>query len=114
MGTVTSLATVTVRAQIAGNLQEVGFEEGQIVKAGDFLAQIDPRPYQAALAQAQAQLAKDTALHAQAQANLARFVTLENRISIAAQQLDDQKFWWLRIKPQWRAIRRRSTRRRST
>jgi membrane fusion protein, multidrug efflux system len=92
LGTVTSLATVTVRTQIAGNLQQVGFEEGQIVKAGDFLAQIDARPYQATLAQAQAQLAKDTSLHAQAQADLARFVTLGKQDSIATQQVDDQKF----------------------
>jgi membrane fusion protein, multidrug efflux system len=92
LGTVTSLATVTVRTQIAGNLQQIGFEEGQIVKAGDFLAQIDARPYQATLAQAQAQLAKDTSLHAQAQADLARFVTLGKQDSIATQQIDDQKF----------------------
>ncbi len=92
LGTVTSLATVTVRTQIAGNLQQIGFEEGQIVKAGDFLAQIDARPYQATLAQAQAQLAKDTSLHAQAQADLARFVTLGKQDSIATQQVDDQKF----------------------
>ena len=59
LGTVTPFETVTVRTQIAGKLQEVGFTEGQIVKKGDFLAQIDPRPYEAALAQAQGQLAKD-------------------------------------------------------
>ena len=92
LGTVTSLATVTVRTQIAGNLQQIGFQEGQIVKAGDFLAQIDSRPYQATLAQAQGQLAKDTALHAQAQADLARFVVLGKQDSIATQQIDDQKF----------------------
>jgi multidrug efflux system membrane fusion protein len=92
LGTVTSLATVTVRTQIAGNLQQVGFEEGQIVKAGDFLAQIDSRPYQATLAQAQAQLAKDTALHAQAEADYARYQTLGKQDSIATQQIDDQKF----------------------
>jgi multidrug efflux system membrane fusion protein len=92
LGTVTSLATVTVRTQIAGNLQQIGFEEGQIVKAGDFLAQIDSRPYQATLAQAQGQLAKDTALHAQAEADLARFQILGKQDSIATQQIDDQKF----------------------
>jgi multidrug efflux system membrane fusion protein len=83
---------VTVRTQIAGNLQQIGFEEGQIVKAGDFLAQIDSRPYQATLAQAQGQLAKDTALHAQAEADLARFQILGKQDSIATQQIDDQKF----------------------
>jgi multidrug efflux system membrane fusion protein len=92
LGTVTSLATVTVRTQIAGNLQQIGFEEGQIVKAGDFLAQIDARPFEATLAQAQGQLAKDTALHAQAEADLARFVVLGRQDSIAQQQIDDQKF----------------------
>ena len=92
LGVVTSLATVTVRTQIAGNLQQIGFEEGQIVKAGDFLAQIDPRPYQATLAQAQGQFAKDTALHAQAEADLARYETLGKQNSIALQQVDDQKF----------------------
>ena len=62
LGTVTPFETVTIRTQIAGKLQSVGFTEGQTVKQGDFIAQIDPRPYEAALAQAQGQLAKDTAL----------------------------------------------------
>ncbi len=59
LGTVTSLDTVTVLTQINGQLQEVGFKEGQMVKKGDFLAQIDPRPYIAALEQAQGTLAQD-------------------------------------------------------
>ena len=93
LGTVTSLATVTVRTQIAGNLQQVGFVEGQIVKAGDFLAQIDARPYQATLAhQFQGQLAKDTALHAQAEADYARYQMLGKQDSIATQQIEDQRF----------------------
>jgi len=92
LGTVTSLATVTVRTQIAGNLQQVGFTEGQIVKAGDFLAQIDSRPYQATLAQYQGQLAKDTALHAQAEADYARYQMLGKQDSIATQQIEDQRF----------------------
>ena len=90
LGTVTPFETVTVRTQIAGNLQSVGFTEGQIVKAGDFLAQIDPRPYEAALAQAQGQLAKDTALLGQAQSDLARYQQLAKQDSIAHQQVDDQ------------------------
>ena len=67
-------------------------QEGQLVKQGDFLAQIDPRPYEATLAQAQAQLAKDTSLHDQASADLARYETLSKQDSIAHQQVDDQAF----------------------
>jgi len=92
LGTVTPIATITVRTQIAGKLQEVAFKEGQLVKTGDFLAQIDSRPYQATLAQAQGQLAKDTALLAQAQSDLARYQTLVKQDSIARQQVDDQGF----------------------
>jgi multidrug efflux system membrane fusion protein len=92
LGTVTSLDTVTVVTQINGQLQELGFKEGQVVKKGDFLAQIDPRPYQAALEQAQGTLAKDQGLLAQAQADLKRFQTLGRQDSIAQQQLDDQRY----------------------
>jgi multidrug efflux system membrane fusion protein len=92
LGTVTSLDTVTVLTQISGQLQEIGFQEGQVVKKGDFLAQIDPRPYQAALEQAQGTLAKDQGLLAQAQADLKRFQTLGRQDSIAQQQLDDQRY----------------------
>jgi membrane fusion protein, multidrug efflux system len=92
LGTVTSLDTVTVQTQINGQLQEVGFKEGQLVKKGDFLAQIDPRPYVAALEQAQGTLAKDQGLLAQAQTNLKRFQTLGRQDSIAQQQVDDQRF----------------------
>ena len=90
LGTVTPFETVTVRTQIAGNLQTVGFTEGQTVKQGDFIAQIDPRPYEAALAQAQAQLAKDQALLSQAQGDLVRFQQLAKQDSIAQQQVADQ------------------------
>jgi multidrug efflux system membrane fusion protein len=90
LGTVTPFETVTIRTQIAGTLQNVGFTEGQIVKAGDFIAQIDPRPYEAALAQAQGQLAKDQALLGQAQGDLARYQQLAKQDSIAQQQVTDQ------------------------
>jgi multidrug efflux system membrane fusion protein len=90
LGTVTPFETVTVRTQIAGTLQNVGFIEGQTVKQGDFLAQIDPRPYEAALAQAQGQLAKDQALLGQAQGDLVRFQQLAKQDSIAQQQVADQ------------------------
>ena len=92
LGTVTSLDTVTVLSQISGQLTEVGFQEGQLVKKGDFLAQIDPRPYQAALEQAQGTLAHDQGLLEQARTNLKRFQTLGRQDSIAQQQLDDQKY----------------------
>jgi multidrug efflux system membrane fusion protein len=92
LGAVTPLATITVKTQISGRLTEVGFQEGQMVKQGDFLAQIDSRPYEAALALAQAQLAKDSSLLDQAQANLTRYQTLEKQDSIARQQVDDQAF----------------------
>ena len=91
LGTVTPFEMVTIKTQIAGKLMEVGFTEGQIVKKGDFLAQIDPLPYQAALAQAKGQLAKDRALLAQAQSDLSRYQTLAKQDSISKQQVTDQE-----------------------
>jgi multidrug efflux system membrane fusion protein len=90
LGTVTPLAMVTVKTQINGYLVQVAFKEGQMVNKGDFLAQIDPRPYQVALEQAQAQLAKDQALLKNAQLDLQRYNTLVTQNSIAKQTRDTQ------------------------
>jgi multidrug efflux system membrane fusion protein len=73
LGTVTSLATVTIRTQISGYLMKVNFTEGNEVKKGDLLAEIDPRPYEATLAQAKGQLARDEAMLKGAQVDLTRY-----------------------------------------
>jgi multidrug efflux system membrane fusion protein len=92
LGTVTPEATVTVLPQLSGYLTQVAFTEGQDVTAGQFLAQIDPRPYQVQLEQYQAQQAKDAATLAQAKSDFARYATLQSQNSISAQQVADQKF----------------------
>ena len=90
LGTVTPLATVTVKSQLSGYLTQIGFREGQTVKVGDFLAQIDPRPYEALLAQYQGQLARDQALLQNSKLDLARFQTLNRQDSISKQNVDTQ------------------------
>jgi multidrug efflux system membrane fusion protein len=92
IGTVQALNTASIVSQVTGVLEEVDFTEGQSVKKGDVLAKIDPRLYQAALTQAQGQLARDTALHAQAESDLARYQKLGAENSIALQQVADQQF----------------------
>lgn len=92
LGTVTPIATVTVLPQLSGYLTDVGYQEGQEVKKGQFLAQIDPRQYEISKQQAQAQLAKDQASLAQARSDLARYTDLNQRKSIAEQTFVDQQF----------------------
>lgn len=91
LGTVTPLQTVTVRSRVDGELINVTFKEGQTVRAGEVLAEIDPRPFQAQLLQAEGQLLRDEALLKNARIDLARYKTLLAQDSIAAQQTATQE-----------------------
>jgi multidrug efflux system membrane fusion protein len=90
LGTVTSLATVTVVSQIAGLLMKVNYTEGQNVKKGDLLVEIDSRPFELMLAQAQGALERDQALLQNAELDLKRFQDLSKSNAIPRQQLDTQ------------------------
>ncbi len=90
IGTVTAFNTVTVRSRVDGELRAIQFKEGQQVKAGQVLAEIDPRALQAALAQTQGQMAKDQATLRNAQVDLKRYKDLLAKDSIARQQVDTQ------------------------
>lgn len=90
LGSVTPEATAIVKSRVNGELIKLHFQEGQIVKAGALLAELDPRPYQVAVTQAEGQLIKDTALLKAAQIDLQRYRTLLAQDSIASQQVDTQ------------------------
>jgi multidrug efflux system membrane fusion protein len=91
LGRVQAANTVIVRTQVAGQIQKFAFEEGQAVKAGQLLAQIDPRPYQATVDQDQATLARDRANLANAEADLRRYIPLVGKGLVSTQQVDTQR-----------------------
>ena len=90
LGTVTSLATVTIKSQISGYLMKIDFKEGDDVKKGDLIAEIDPRPYEATLAQANGNLVRDLALLKGAQVDLTRYQGLAAQNAVPRQTLDTQ------------------------
>ncbi|CAK0773403.1 Multidrug resistance protein MdtA [Gammaproteobacteria bacterium] len=90
LGTITAFNTVTVRARVEGQLVGVLFREGQMVKSGDILAELDPRPFQVQLNQLEAQLARDEVMLQNALVDLTRYRDLYKENSVAKQQLDTQ------------------------
>ena len=91
LGTVTAFNSVALRSRVEGNITKINFREGQVVRNGDLLIQLDPRPYQAALDQAKASLARDTAALGNAKVDLARYADLLKRNFSPEQQVATQK-----------------------
>lgn len=91
LGTVTPVYTVTVTSRVQGEIVKVNYREGQMVRKGDSLLEIDPRPYEAAVTQMEGQLAHDEAVLTEAKIDLERYQQAFSRNAIAKQQLDDQQ-----------------------
>ncbi|MCG6538268.1 MAG: MdtA/MuxA family multidrug efflux RND transporter periplasmic adaptor subunit, partial [Syntrophales bacterium LBB04] len=91
LGTVTPVNTVVMKSQVSGQLVQIYFKEGQLIKAGDVLAELDARPFQVQLMQAEGQLARDEALLKNAETDLARYKQLQAQDSIAEQQAMTQE-----------------------
>jgi multidrug efflux system membrane fusion protein len=91
LGSVSAFYTVVVRTRVDGQLMNVAVKEGDMVKEGQLIAQVDPRPYQVMLEQAEGAMARDQALLANAKVDLTRYETLLSQDAIPKQQLDTQK-----------------------
>lgn len=98
VGTVQAFNTVTVRSRVEGELIRLSFKDGQFVRAGEVLAQVDPRPFEAKLEQAEGQLKQVQAQLSQAQNDLNRYMTLQKQNSISAQQVENQRALVMQLK----------------
>jgi multidrug efflux system membrane fusion protein len=107
IGSVVPAASVVIRTRVDGQLDQVAFKEGQDVKAGQVLARLDARTYQAQLQQVQAQKAKDEALLANAQADLQRYNELIRDEATTRQTLETQNHWYASCKPRCKTMQPR-------